>query len=252
MLTITFVTESYLNIALNWLRAVEQTGYSDEIRFYTFGDLSRKFPRGTAIPLKGDFSSLEKIWIMRTRVFQELISSNTPFIHSDVDAIWLQNPLSELSKIKSPLIFSQGTFHPEAIYIRFNYVFCCGFFAVTDTGDFHVREIFSSLPEACIEIGDDDQNALNQLLYEKIIDLSDSYDASIEIANRSFFTSERHLEFCLKSTRLPFLTLLTHNKFPRIYSEEMRSQSVVAHPLTSKIAQEKEIELRKLGLWFYE
>ena len=39
--------------------------------------------------------NLRDLWVQRIRVFSALLAAGEEFVHSDIDAVWVRNPLRE-------------------------------------------------------------------------------------------------------------------------------------------------------------
>lgn len=66
-----------------------------------------------------------EIWELRLNVFKDLIDQNITFIHSDLDAIWISNPINLFNE-ETSFQFSQGTIWPIEIFEKFKFVLCAG------------------------------------------------------------------------------------------------------------------------------
>ncbi|HET8995753.1 MAG TPA: putative nucleotide-diphospho-sugar transferase, partial [Acetobacteraceae bacterium] len=167
-----------------------------------------------AVPQPGDRAAL---WQVRLDVFQALALHGIDFIHSDIDAVWLRDPRADFFADPSlDLVFSQGTYHPEQAFTAWNFVLCCGVFAVR-AGPRAVEFLEAVHARTPSEI--DDQGALNRLLLEHGVqwDTSAAEPYPVPFAGRNF-TAYRHL---VRSVNTPYglrFGLLPHHLAARVPS----------------------------------
>ncbi len=90
-----------------------------------------------------------------------LLEAGIDFIHTDLDAFWLQDPLPLLNKIDADLVFSMDMGIPAHVRERWGFTLCCGFFRLRSTPA--SRKFFQAWQQRTSQLGDD-QIALNELL----------------------------------------------------------------------------------------
>jgi Nucleotide-diphospho-sugar transferase len=163
-LTVTFADSSYLPLLEIWLPRLRQLGV-DRIKVFCLDSAAFAWCESqqiapVQIPWAGDLSDL---WVQRIPVFNELLSAGEQFIHSDLDAIWLKNPLHSGSacRLDDDLIFSQGTVWPADVHALWGFVLCCGWFWAKPTPA--TRAFFRAL-QAHVQVTGDDQISVNRLL----------------------------------------------------------------------------------------
>jgi hypothetical protein len=253
ILTISFVNQDYIELAKNWLNSVNESGYKGEIRIYALDSATVKyFPKSIVEPVTTIIHNLDALWRFRVEVFRSLFFSKTSFVHSDVDAIWIKNPIHYMQDIHTPLIFSQGTIHPPTVFDKFNFVFCCGFFYVSgSTMDKNLAECIAKWTDSQeIHENYDDQTSINEILATVLSSNILNFDRKIidsQVGKFTVFNDDLVMNHI--SGNLPFTTLLPHFRFPRVLREHERPDWVVAHPLTPKNAVDKIDFLKRNKLW---
>ena len=108
-------------------------------------------------------------------MFLEIYKKYGSFIHSDVDAIWLKNPLNYLKGCPGDLLFSQGTVFPRNMFNKiWIIVACCGFFMIRES---NASSTFLHELHKGIQKDKDDQLAVNKILmkYYKSFNYIDIY-----------------------------------------------------------------------------
>ena len=79
---------------------------------------------------KLDNKSRKKIiFTLRQNLFRAIAESGRDFVHSDADALWLQDPRPWLMQhTEFDILISQGTYAPREHFQRYHFVLCAGFF----------------------------------------------------------------------------------------------------------------------------
>ena len=96
---------------------------------------------------------------MRPKLWRALADSGRDFIHSDADALWLQDPRAWLAQhTEFDLLISQGTIYPASHYFRHLFVLCAGFFFCRSNA--RTQNYFRRVEEA----KNIDQLVMNELL----------------------------------------------------------------------------------------
>lgn len=132
---------------------------------------------------KKDFNRHEKqklsiLWRIRWSVFERVISHGIELIHSDSDALWLRNPMSELKSKKFDMITSIGRSWPTNIKEQWGFVLCMGFFALRPT---EASRSFTKLVRERLNGGEtDDQVSANQIILENKVTWSEHKNGNKE------------------------------------------------------------------------
>lgn len=103
-------------------------------------------------------------WLQRMAYFSTLADAGCDFVHTDLDAFWLNDPLPLLDQIDADLVFSMDMGIPARVRERWGFTLCCGFFLLRSTPA--TRQFLVAWRERTAQLGDD-QIALNQLLLEQ-------------------------------------------------------------------------------------
>ena len=187
---------------------------------------------------------LRTLWIQRMRVFSRLAAQGVDFIHSDIDAIWLRNPITPggVREDGAQLLFSQGTVWPPDVHERWGFVLCCGWFRARPS--VQTREFFQAL-EADVERTGDDQVSVNRLLLARGLRWETPQGQAYRLPFRN---QQVHCWTGLRRGQLGGLGvgLLPHREFQRLPEEF--AQAAVKHYLTPKNCPQKLQVLRTLGL----
>ncbi|MGH6677681.1 MAG: putative nucleotide-diphospho-sugar transferase, partial [Bradyrhizobium sp.] len=165
-----FINGSYLRIALNWLRGIEEIGISEFATIVTMDLKSRlvfatKKVRTMHRPMPS--WRLDDLWRHRTLVIAEILEDGFDVIHSDADAVWLRNPLPLIFDGNEDLVFSQGTIWPQESLEKRGFVLCCGLFAARSND--RTKRFFGDLIGR-LRCDPDDQRVLNLLVDERFPD----------------------------------------------------------------------------------
>lgn len=245
-MVVVFANWDYVEILLNWLKAMSRLGISHTLVFaldkatHQFM-LQHRF-NSVLTELQGD---LKDLWILRMQVFNTLVHREIPFIHSDVDAVWVRNPIPKYFTPDSEydLVASPGTIFPQDVLREWGFVLCCGLFYMN--GSDASNSLLEQWHSHVLESGDD-QVSLNRILchVRKITwDFSCQYTIACEageIKGSYSMMSSCGSGLCIGV--LPF------KKFPRL--AEIQDRPYVVHPLTPKASDATKAALKAFDLWF--
>lgn len=244
---IAFADSSYLPLLEHWLLRLEALRI-ERTKIFCLDAATRDWcvSRGVAASEVRWSGDLRDLWVRRIGVFTELLSHGEEFIHSDIDAIWVQNPLEvgSAATCSEDLVFSQGTVWPPDIHDQWGFVLCCGWFRAKPTPA--VREFFRAL-DADVRRTGDDQISVNRLLAALGAEWSHSRSGEYQLAFR-----DRMVQCWTRPIRavagagLLSVALLPHREFQRL--PESTPQAVVKHLLTPKNCAQKLLALRSHGL----
>lgn len=163
-LVVAFADYTYRRLLDIWHRQLTNLGI-ERIRVFALDAATVRFcaRRGIdAIPIEWN-GELGDLWGRRIVVFKQLLSTEPQFIHSDIDAIWLKNPLTHGSaaQLNDDLIFTQGTDWPNDVHAKWGFVLCCGWFWARSSPASHA--FFDAL-QSDVRVTGDDQMSANRLL----------------------------------------------------------------------------------------
>jgi hypothetical protein len=246
-LLVAFSDNKYLDVLLNWLIAIHRLG----IRNYLVVSLDetihaflveRAFP---SVLIKMD-GPLRNLWRLRLVILRELCAHGVDVIHSDIDAIWLRDPIPEyFSRDADHLVISQGTVWPEDVLRRQGFVLCCGLFYLRSN-----NATLSLLDDLLHDIAttNDDQISLNRLINASVTwdkQLTNPYQFAFQ--GHRVLCSEAPIRGRCRKTGLT-VTLLPHHLFQRVHMPH--SPAFVNHLFCDKTKQDKIDTFRKTGCLF--
>jgi hypothetical protein len=246
-LIVVFSDSKYLGVLLNWLIPIHRLG----IRNYLIVSLDesihafltdRGFP---SVFIKMD-GPLESLWRLRLIVLRELCAHGIDLIHSDIDAIWLRNPVADyFSRDADHLVISQGTAWPYEVVARQGFVLCCGLFYLR-SGELSLALLDDLLRH--IALTNDDQTSLNYLIHGSI-----TWDRQLE--NPYHLTFRGYTVTCSEAPirghhpKTGFtVTLLPHHLFQRLHMPERAAY--VKHLFSEKTDQDKFESFKQSGCLF--
>lgn len=165
-----FVDEKFLNKAISRIKEFEYLGI-ENFRFYCLDnktyDLLPTDKKIRSILDKGKHFR-QRLWLYRTTIIRDILdSTNKDIFHIDVDAEWKKSPFEIISEHTDTDIFlTPGLDFPRDIFIRWGFVVRggCYYFKNSKKNLSFIDEWING-----IKIHNDDQIALNHLLYQKNI-----------------------------------------------------------------------------------
>lgn len=246
-LIVVFSDSKYLGVLLNWLIPIHRHG----IRNYLIVALDESIHefltrRGFPSALVGMDGPLEKLWHLRLVVLRELCAHGIDIIHSDIDAIWLRNPIPEyFSRSADHLVITQGTAWPYEVVARQGFVLCCGLFYLRSG-----KQSLALLDDLLrhIAITNDDQTSLNYLIHGSITwdrDLKNPYHLTFR--GYTVTCSEAPIRGRHRKTGFT-VTLLPHHLFQRLHMPGR--EAYVKHLFSEKTDRDKFESFRNSGCLF--
>lgn len=229
-LIISFCDARYKNVALNWvcgLKKIKINNYliitldEDTESFLKNHNVKTKLIEGGNIPRRSG-----KGWRWRFEKIYEILRSEPAIIHSDLDAVWIKNPMFKLNS-KYDIIASRDTGgFPIETFNKWNFTMCMGWVYLKN--NFCVRSVFDEILKSKKNF--DDQEEFN-LYFSKKIDLINIYT---KVGGDT--------EFSCDNTNVCVLEQKT------IYRGDYINTAYVCHPLMKKQA-DCELQLKKRKLW---
>ena len=151
-------------------------------------------------------------WRERVKFVSALLNRGISVLHSDLDAIWLKNPLSFIEE-DNDIVASTGTY-PKDIYKKIGFTVCMGWI------------YYKSSPIVKLLL----ENTLNQ-------GVNHNFDDQVEF-NREIFNNPKHSSLNLKTLDQSIISRdQPHNE-----------NTYVAHPLSEKHI-DREKFLKSKNLW---
>jgi hypothetical protein len=246
-LVITFADSNYLPLLQIWLSRLNALDVG-RVKVFCLDSQTAAWcasQRVAAAPIHWT-GNLRDLWSQRIRVFSALLASGEEFVHSDIDAIWVRNPLRVGSAcgLEQDLIFSQGTVWPPDVHDRWGFVLCCGWFRAKPT--LATQAFFQAL-EIDVQATGDDQISVNRLLamLGAQWDCDRTGDYQLPFRDRMVQCWEKPIG--AKTAAGPLsVALLPQREFQRLPEES--EHAVVKHLLTPKDCQQKLLALKEYGL----
>ena len=200
------------------------------------------------------------IWQYRTSVVSRLLQKGHDVIMSDVDGVWLRDPLADILADTSPqaarahIIATRGMF-PEEVSAKWGATVCMGL-AYVRSGPATIALFQAIERRLSVVQRPDDQREINFLLLNQ-------YRVAFRRAHQSVGLDSTEMMHGRSSTRATgigdarhdslLVSLLSHKKYPRdcdrYSNEQLQGQAVVVHCHISKNVPDKTFGLAQKGLW---
>ncbi len=165
MKIVAFGNSRYKRIAHNWALYLRRhkienyTIYSLDQEIY---DYLCKNNINTELLSLNIFESRVWAWRERVKFIHSLLNQNINVLHSDLDAVWLRNPLSLIDR-QYDIVSSTGTF-PEDVYNKVGYTLCMGWIYYKSSSI--VKELFQNIIDKYSHENFDDQDNFNRELFD--------------------------------------------------------------------------------------
>lgn len=164
MKIVAFGNSRYKRIAHNWALYLQHhkienyTIYSLDQEIY---DYLCKNNINTELLSLNIFKGQSWNWIERLKFIHNLLKKNINVLHSDLDAVWLNNPLSLIER-QYDIVASTGTF-PKDVYKKVGHTLCMGWIYYKSSTI--VKELFESVLNAKTHDNFDDQEEFNREIF---------------------------------------------------------------------------------------
>jgi Nucleotide-diphospho-sugar transferase len=244
LVLVSFANSQYLRVLENWLVAIDRLGIPNLI-VVALDQMTQRFleERNVGTVLFPGVQNAAALWKKRIEVLMELNGAGIDVIHSDIDAVWLRDPVAEFfCDKKYDVIASQGTIWPEDVHRHWGFVLCCGLVC------FRATSSSRSLLDAVrweIATTDDDQIALNRVMLADAIQWEIEAPYHLPHNDKSVLCSEK----CIVGRGETInVSVLPHHLFQRLRVPS--AEAFIVHPPAPKRAAPKKEALDAAGGWF--
>jgi hypothetical protein len=231
---ITFCNQKYIKLGKLWINELKKINVhnflivSCDILTYRF------FKKLKCNTMLCEYNNKESFWVYRIAIITDIIKKGYNVIHSDLDAIWKKNILSEFNN-DVDINISQGTTFPESSLLKHGFVLCCGLFYVKS--NLNTLRFFDLYNKTLKKIKDD-QITINNLLFDTVWKKS----KSIKTSKYTYFTDNITGYNDKHNLRLCLISML------KVQREYLDDSAFIYHVLTPKICQQKIDRFIELGI----
>ena len=174
-------------------------------------------------------------------ITRKLLDLNYSVLISDIDAIWLKDPLEFTLSTGTDLVFSPGTFQPFEAYSKWGNVLCSGYFLIRPS-----KRINKFLDKVQIRMKKEgDQPAINKELISR--NLNWENDKNLYEVNHKRKKIKQSLHCRIGIAENITVTLLPNWLFQRIREAK---DPLIFHPLSLKDCDDKLQVFRENGFLF--
>jgi hypothetical protein len=239
MKIIAFGNSRYKRIALNWARHLEAlkisnyTIYSTDRDIYNFLMVHKINTELIPFdPSKNNSSSVKThhlIWDLRFKFMSDLLNQGYDVLHSDLDAVWLRNPINFISG-EYDIISSSGNM-PKVMYDVLGLTFCMGWIYIKSNGK--TLNIFKNILSKNSHQFDE-QVSFNRYLIKQGIPHVSDYQKNIKKIIFGDITT----------------LVLSQEIISRHISHDQNT--FVSHPLSRSHGTDRELFLKQQNLWILD
>lgn len=205
-LIITQVAYNYFPIFELWYRNMRRLGITN-ILLIALDPLTaqRAEEMGIAhyyLPIFGFQKSVRRlIWSETLKVRQNILAAGVNYLHSDADAIWLQDVRPMVFSQESDFVTSIAGGTPKSALDKWGFVMCLGFYACRSNPQ--TRALYPHYIEKSTALGHD-QNGLNQIFIDHGMAWAESADGFLRTESATLGISATALpETCVARPKTP-------------------------------------------------
>jgi len=246
-LPVVVVSSAYFTLLENWIVHIQALGIS---RFLIVDHAlaARLSGRGFVVAVSRFDGSAPDFWLRRILVWQYLIEIGVPIVQSDVDAIWLRDPIAAFFADQHfDLLCSQGTLHPGDTAALWGFVLCTGLMSLRPTPA-TVRFLAALVRRANLVLRTDDQEVMNHMLVQAGL-VWHRHDMQPEINRLGDCVFQSYHSIIDGRDHATGITIgmLPHALFPRLPTA--LSGPYVKHVLRPEDDDQRIDQLRAVGCW---
>lgn len=172
-------------------------------------------------------------------ITRKILDLNYEILVSDIDAIWIKDPLKYTLSCKTDIVFSPGTVQPPEAHAKWGNVLCTGYFLIRPNQK--VDTFLNNVQKRMEKEGD--QPAINNELLSRNLVWNDNEKLySISHNGRNIMQS---LNPRIGIAGDLSVTLLPNRLFQRV---KENADALVVHPLAAKKSADKLKIFREIGL----
>jgi len=226
---ISFTDKNYKEIALNWAKHLEK------LKIFNFSIVcvdkdSESFLSDHGVPtILNESWTPSKThgtgWANRTKIIYNLLKQNDYILHSDLDAVWVKNPLNFIPKNTHDIVSSCGTF-PRNIFQKIGLTCCMGWIFYKSN-----RSVYK--------------------LFDRVLDTDEDFDDQVRFNNLMLGSSQKNALVNIDDHTKDLRTDDLYIRFlsQKIISREQKIENAyVKHPYSPKSSDRKKF-LKSEGLW---
>ena len=257
LLIISYCNYSYREIALNWVKALERLGIENYLIFSIDEECHEFLKRkgvNSCLHIIADLPEKQsqggmtrKMGMERFVIIRSLLEDGTDVVYSDLDAVWIHDPLKKLCNFSDHHLVASTIRHahswPPKVAKEWGFTLCTGWFG------------FKSGPTTLFfldELMDFFLNSRRPRPGELIVCDQDAFNSYLLYAGFAPHPKEGH-QALLKSSWFcysGFNLLAIHSD--SVHRGGGRSISLVVHPVSDKNAEKTKGKLRSKKLWFLD
>ncbi len=242
-IVIAFANSNYSDVLRNWVASVRQAGV-DNLLIISLDRVTEdicaelKVHTYALTPISDDFPELMR---MRVRMFRDLCQLGVDFVNSDLDAMWMKDPLPYLDKLDGDLLIQQGTVQPPYLHEEWGFTLCSGFFLARAS---RRMELFFKL---MLEDDRGDQISLNDVLFRDNVTFTATSTYPVTFRNRIVNMSDEPISGVSDNFSVK---VLPHELFQRLVNRS--PDAYIKHPQAPKEQSEKLRTLKELDCYFLD
>lgn len=270
-IALTFISQEYAQVGLNWIEAMRRIGWRNYL--VIAGDAAtHQVLSALSVPCVESRMEISRndpayvspggftlkglaITAMKFPIVHRLLRLGLNVFFSDVDAIWLKDPMTVINDLNADCMFQRVVYFPRAIARIWGFAACSGFvFFRSSAGTI-------ALLEECIaehrEV-QDDQVAMNLAFMsadtnwnlDECCSNSGRKRTNEELIDAFKLVGRRPIRGTMRSLGLDVVALPHHQFWRHNWFAAAQSEMVVCHPNTPKSNKAKKECFKNLGMWY--
>jgi hypothetical protein len=237
----TFADRNYCILLRHWLKLAGAAGRRSNVLVFCLdqeaADVCDELGASYQLsPFRGPWLGFLR---HRMGIAREIVRLGYSPLMSDLDALWLRDPLPFTTRHPQDLVFSPGTIQPREVHAAWGNVLCMGYCLLRTSSA--VLAVIDAAMGLMNEMGD--QPALKRVLFQRKVEWQPAELYALPFRERQVLQSrETRFGQCGDLS----IALLPNRLFQRL--SESCDTPLVVHPIAPKVEADKMALFRKMGL----
>ncbi|WP_045363637.1 putative nucleotide-diphospho-sugar transferase [Methyloceanibacter caenitepidi] len=238
-----FANRDYGTLLKHWLATAARAGCHKPLVFCFDEETAQIAAEAGAsshtVPFNGDWLGFMRHQMQITR---GILALGYAPLASDLDAIWLRDPIPYTIGHPQDMVFSPGTVQPSEAHAAWGNVLCFGYYLLRPTS------AVLSMLDKCLPLMESagDQPVFNRYLLAQGLNFAPTSLYALSFNGNDVLQSR---ETRLGAAGDLSVALLPNRLFQRL-PEPDEPEPLVIHPITPKVEDTKIAHLKEIGLWF--
>lgn len=238
-----FANRGYGTLLRHWLLTAARAGCHKPLVFCLDEETARICEQAGVlhhlVPFTGDWLGFMR---HQMRVTRDVLALGYAPLVTDIDAIWLRDPIPFTLSHTQDVVFSPGTLQPPEAHAAWGNVLCFGYFLLRPTAA--VQWLLDQVLPLMETAGD--QPVINRFLLTQGLNFESTSLYPMPFRGKDVLQSRETRTGIVGDLSVALLP----NRLIQRLPEPDEPEPLVIHPITPKVEKAKIAHFKEIGLWF--